>query len=230
MSSLLQLNYMLFQQINAPAGSHPLFDSIMVFCANSLIFFWPILLLLVWGVPLNWRKRALRPGEAEVLEERRAVVLWVAFACLLAYAFNLLLEQFIFEPRPFISHTVHQLITHPADASFPSDHSAWSFAVFGMLLFALISAISAARRRRSTGGQQPSSSSLAVLVLLLIVAFVIACIIGVARVYVGIHYPGDILGGALDGLIAALLITLLRQWLSQPTHAVLRFAERLRLA
>ncbi|HEU0000472.1 MAG TPA: phosphatase PAP2 family protein [Ktedonobacteraceae bacterium] len=230
MSSLLQLNYMLFQDINAPAGSHPFFDALMIFCANSLIFFWPLLLLLVWGVPLSWRKRTLRPGEAEVLEERRAVVLWVAFACVLAYAFNLLLEQFIFEPRPFISHVVHQLIAHPADASFPSDHSAWSFAVFGMLLFALISASSAARRRRLRDGQRLPSSSLAVLALLLIVAFVIACSIGVARVYVGIHYPGDILGGALDGLIAALLITLLRQWLRQPTYAVLRFAHRLRLA
>jgi len=43
-------------------------------------------------------------------------------------------------------------------------------------------------------------------------------------------YPGDILGGAIDGLIAALLITLLSRWLHQPTHAVLSFAHRLRLA
>lgn len=230
MSSILQLNYMLFQKINAPAGSHPFFDALMIFCANLLIFFWPLLLLLVWGVPLSWRKRALRPGEAEVLEERRAVVLWVAFACVLAYAFNLLLEKFIFEPRPFVTHTVHQLISHAADASFPSDHSAWSFAVFGMLLYALIAVVSAARRRRLRERQRTSSTSLAVMVLLLLVAFVIACTIGVARVYVGIHYPGDILGGAINGLIAALLITLLRQWLRQPTYAVLRFAHRLRLA
>ncbi len=230
MSFLLQLNYLLFQKINAPAGSHPLFDTLMIFCANSLIFCWPLLLLLVWGVPPGWRKRALRPGEAELLEQRRSVVLWVAFACVLAYAFNLLLEQFIFEPRPFISHTVHQLITHPADSSFPSDHSAWSFAVFGMLLFALLPAMSGWQRRRAIDGRQPALSALIVPMLLLIVAFVIACTIGVARIYVGVHYPGDILGGALDGFIAALLITLLSRWLRQPTHAVLRFAHRLRLA
>ena len=230
MSFLLQLNYLLFQKINAPAGSHPLFDTLMIFCANSLIFCWPLLLLLVWGVPQSWRKRALRPGEAELLEQRRSVVLWVAFACVLAYAFNLLLEQFIFEPRPFISHTVHQLITHPADSSFPSDHSAWSFAVFGMLLFVLFPALSGWQRRRAIDGRQPAFSSLFVPTLLLIVAFVIACTIGVARIYVGLHYPGDILGGAIDGLIAALLITLLSRWLRQPTHAVLRFAHRLRLA
>ena len=232
-SAVLQANYMLFREINAPAGSHPLFDALMIFCANSLIFVWPLLLLLVWGMPLNWRKRALRPGEDKLLEERRAVVLWVAFACLLAYGINLLIEQFVFEPRPFITHAVHLLITHPADASFPSDHSAWSFAVFGMLLFALITPIFAVLRMRSMGGRQSAYTSYTSLVvpgLLLIVAFVIACTIGVARIYVGIHYPGDILGGAIDGLIAALIITLMRRWLSQPTYAVLRFAHRLRLA
>jgi len=221
---------MLFQEINVPAGSHPFFDTLMIFCANSLIFCWPLLLLLVWGVPLNWRKRTLRPGEAELLEDRRSVALWVAFACLLAYAFNLLIEQFIFEPRPFVSYIVHQLITHPADASFPSDHSAWSFAVFGMLLFSLIPSVFAAWRMPSTDRRQPASSSLVVPVLLLIVAFVVACTIGLARIYVGVHYPGDILGGAIDGLVAALFITLLRHWLRQPTYAVLRFAHRLHLA
>ena len=51
-----------------------------------------------------------------------------------------------------------------------------------------------------------------------------------ARIYVGIHYPGDILGGALDGLLAALLITLLSRQLGQLTQAVLRFAYKVRLA
>lgn len=232
MSFLLQWNYLLFQKINSPAGSHPLFDALMIFCANSLIFCWPLLLLLVWGIPVRWRRRAPRPGEAQLLDQRRSVVLWVAFACLLAYAFNLLIEQFIFEPRPFVSHTVHQLIAHPADSAFPSDHTAWSFAVFGMLLFAFIPAISAVLRKRSasTASPRPASSVLFVPILLLVLAFVIACTIGVARIYAGLHYPGDILGGALDGLLAALLITLLSRWLRQLTQVVLRFAYRVRLA
>jgi len=229
-SELLQLNYKLFQDINAPAGSHPLFDALMVFCANTLIFCWPLLLLMVWGIPLSWRRSPLRPGEAEIIQERRALVLWVAFACLLAYGINLLIEQFLFEPRPFIGHKVHLLISHPADASFPSDHSAWSFAVFGMLLFALIVPAYTALRLRYRRGYQPAFPSLAMPLLLLVVAFVIACIIGFARIYVGVHFPGDILGGAIDGLIAAFIVTMLRRWLRQPTNAVLRFAHTLRLA
>jgi len=56
-SQVLQLNYALFQDMNGHAGTHPLLDTLMVFCANSLIFCWPLFLLLVWGRPLNWRKQ-----------------------------------------------------------------------------------------------------------------------------------------------------------------------------
>jgi undecaprenyl-diphosphatase len=223
-SDLLHLNYTLFQAINAPAGSHPLFDQLMIFCANWLIFFWPLLLLCVWGIPISWSRRTVEPGESLVLQERRSLVLWVAFACLLAYGLNLLLEHFIFEPRPFISHKVHLLVAHAADASFPSDHTAWSFAVFGMLLFALFF-LFGARRRTIIHGKKLFS-----LVLLLMFAFVIACIIGVARIYVGVHYPGDIVGGAIDGILAACIVTVVRWRLRRPTDAVLRFAQTMRVA
>src|SRR5258708_1560503 len=138
MASVRECNYMVFQDINAYGGQFSWFDAFMAFCEISLIFFWTILLLIVWGIPLNWRTRTLQPNEIEILQERRAVVLWTALACLVAYAMNLLIEQFVFEPRPFISHKVHLLIAHAADSSFPSDHTAWSFAVIGMLAFAFL--------------------------------------------------------------------------------------------
>ena len=229
-SGVLQLNYMLFQEINAPAGAHPFFDAVMIFCANSLIFFFPLLLIVVWGVPLKWRKRALLPGEAELLQERRALVLWVALACLLAYGLNLLIEQFVFEPRPFIGHKVHLLVSHAADGSFPSDHAAWSFAVVGMLVLVLLPPFVVAWRKRAEGWRTSGFASIFVPFLLMIVALVVACSIGLARIYVGVHYPGDILGGAIDGLLAACIVTALRRWLRQPTNAVIRFAQTLRLA
>jgi len=67
LSTLIQINYTLFQEINAHAGEFPWLDASMIFCANTLIFCWPILLLLVWGVPLNLRKRPLQAGEAEIM-------------------------------------------------------------------------------------------------------------------------------------------------------------------
>jgi len=230
MSALLQLNYTLFQEINAHAGEIPWLDGLMIFCANSLVFCWPLLLLLVWGIPLRWRKRNVQPGETEIIEERRAIVIWVGIACLLAYAINLLIEQFVFEPRPFVSHRVHLLISHAADSSFPSDHSAWSFAVVGMLLLAFLPPLLAEWRRRSKRVQAVALPLLRLPVVLLVIALVIACSIGLARIYVGVHYPGDILGGAIDGLFAASLVTWLRHRLRRPTRAILRFAYTLRLA
>jgi len=230
MSPLLQFNYALFQAINSHAGIHPWLDALMVFCANYLIFFLPLVMLLMWGRPLSWRKQALSSGEQDILRERRAAVLWVAIACLAAYILNLAIEQVIFEPRPFITHHVHQLISHAADGSFPSDHTAWAFAVTGMFLLQLFPTW---RRAREHAGKTGDTTPLKALVypgLITLLALVIGCVIGFARVFVGVHYPSDILGGAVDGLIAAIVMTLLRYLLEKPTRAVLRFAGNIHLA
>ncbi len=227
---LLQLNYLLFQDVNGHAGQHPLLDMFMIFCANWLIFFWPLFLLLVWGKPLARRKRALEPYESELLQKSRATVLWIGVACLLAYLFNLALEQMVFEPRPFISHHVHLLVSHPADASFPSDHTAWSFAVVGMLLLTFLPVLVAAWKKRTEGWQPSRFAPLFVPLLLLLGAILLASSIGLARIFVGVHYPGDILGGAIDGLVAAFFVTLLRRWLHKPTSTLLQVAQKWRVA
>jgi undecaprenyl-diphosphatase len=98
----------------------------------------------------------------------------------LALAFGLSqgLERLSHEVRPFQSHAVHQLVAHAPGASLPSDHATAAFAVaFGILLFL----------DRRAG-------------LALTAA---AVLIGVARVWTGLHYPGDILAGAaIAGLSA----------------------------
>jgi undecaprenyl-diphosphatase len=229
MATLFNLNYTLFQAINVQAGEHSWLDTLMIFCANWLIFCWPLVLLVLWGKPFPWRKYPVPSGEEVIVRERRAVVLWIAIACLLAYAFNLLIEQFVFEPRPFVTHKVHLLIQHAADSSFPSDHTAWSFAVLGMLVFALLPIVLAVWRKR---GNRDALHPMVFFWPLLLTAltFVIACSIGFARIFVGVHYPGDVLGGAVDGLLAASVITGIRRWLRRPTDAALLFARRLRLA
>jgi undecaprenyl-diphosphatase len=233
-STLIHFNYMLFQDINGPAGDVSWLDAIMIFCASYLIFLWPLFLLVVWGLPLSWRQRSLRPGEADILHERRAALLWLIVACGLSFGLDLFIEQFYFEPRPFVAHKVHLLVQHAADASFPSDHTAWSFAVVGMLLFAFLPffTMSSKQQYNSANGtaQQARRSLIRKLIWFVVIAFVIGCIIGYARVFVGVHYPDDILGGAVDGLIAALIITLIRRWLSGPTDAILRFIHTIRLA
>jgi undecaprenyl-diphosphatase len=109
-------------------------------------------------------------------------------------------------PRPYLTHQVNLLISPTADTSFPSDHATLGFAV----------AVLVWRYNRRAGT--------ALLLLALILAF--------ARIFVGAHYPSDVLGGAVLGTLTSMAIALLsesfplRKWLS----AVFALLARWRLA
>jgi undecaprenyl-diphosphatase len=75
------------------------------------------------------------------------------------------------------------LVPVPNDASFPSGHAATSFAAATILAFAF------------------PRLALPLLVLALAVGF--------SRIYVGVHYPLDIAGGALIGVVVAIALRLL---------------------
>ncbi len=109
-------------------------------------------------------------------------------------------------PRPYLSHQVNLLIAPTADTSFPSDHATLGFAV----------AVLVWRYNRRAGT--------ALLLLALVLAF--------ARVFVGAHYPSDVLGGAVLGALISIAIAALsesspiRNWL----NALFALLARLRLA
>jgi undecaprenyl-diphosphatase len=96
----------------------------------------------------------------------------------LAFVLGLLAAALYAEPRPFTRHhEIRLLVSHSAGQSFPSDHATASFAIgFAVLVFV----------SRAWGG--------------LLVA--LAVVVGVARVYTGVHYAGDILGSLAVVLIA----------------------------
>lgn len=100
----------------------------------------------------------------------------------LALIFDALLCNIILKPafcrvRPCdLNHAVTLLIPRPADFSFPSGHTAASFAVVSALFF--------------WGEQKLALSSL-----------VLAALMAFSRMYLYVHYPTDILGGILVGCI-----------------------------
>lgn len=100
-----------------------------------------------------------------------------------ALAINAAVGLLWFHPRPFVTGVGHTFLQHAPDSSFPSDHGTIMFTV------ALVLAFSQANAARQFGK------------LLLPLALVVAW----SRVFVGVHYPMDMVGA----LIVASGVTML---------------------
>ena len=89
---------------------------------------------------------------------------------------NLLLKNIVQRTRPYeMLDSLMPLIEHPTDYSFPSGHTASSFAAASILYRKL---------PRPFG----------------IPALILATLIGFSRLYLGVHYPGDVLCGFISGI------------------------------
>lgn len=115
-----------------------------------------------------------RPRERS-LNQRLAAAAFVAV--LLALGFAEVLRQMHYQARPFVTDpSTNLLIDHAADNSFPSDHTTVAFAVGGTVIW----------WRRLVGA----------------VTLALAAVVGFARIYVGVHWPADVLAAAGAGLLA----------------------------
>ena len=94
---------------------------------------------------------------------------------------NILLKNLIARERPcWINETVQMLISTPQDYSFPSGHTLSSFVAATIIMHS----------DRRMG----------------IAAYVFASIIAFSRLYLYVHFPTDILAGALLGIIIGLIV------------------------
>jgi undecaprenyl-diphosphatase len=98
---------------------------------------------------------------------------------------SLILRQLTDRPRPFLVHPLPRPLVHPpSTGSFPSGHSTTAFACATVIAWA-----------------DPRLAA---------PVFVLAALVAWSRVYVGVHYPLDVIGGAALGvLVAKALLTLL---------------------
>jgi undecaprenyl-diphosphatase len=235
---LLNINWLLFTAINAPAGHTPLTDTLMPLLANDALYLFPLLVLFLWWLP-GGRSPATR---AERSLSREAVI-WSVAAVILALVINVGVGALINEPRPFVAwpHQVHPLISHSSDASFPSDHAAVSFAIAGVLLIRYLLARRAPALSSKTapsdgksGSQMLTTQEKSALRLrtgiLATLGLLVGLAIGYARIYVGVHYPLDILGGAFIGLLAAWIIFFLHRLLQPVARLAETIARPLHLA
>ena len=111
---------------------------------------------------------------AGLRREAFAVALSLAGAMLLSDVVKLLVSR----PRPPVEHL--QTVT---GSSFPSGHSTQASAFWFSLVLALASAGVAPLVTRVAAG----------------LALVLVVVVALSRVYLGVHYPGDVLAGVLLG-------------------------------
>ncbi|MGG1556468.1 undecaprenyl-diphosphatase [Paenibacillus ferrarius] len=113
-------------------------------------------------------------------EKHRRMVAQSLFSATIALAISGILGHFFYRDRPFVTHAVLQLIPHSANASFPSDHATAAFVIATSIwIFS----------RRSG-----------------YIWFLLAASIAFSRIWTGVHYPSDIISGAVIGVLTALLV------------------------
>lgn len=120
----------------------------------------------------------------------RSLGLAVACALLLDVLFcNLLIKPLVARERPYTYREMQLLVPMLEDYSFPSGHTAASFAAASALFF---------RKSR-----------------LWIPAFVLAVLLGITRLYLYVHFPTDVLCGALLGIAVGFFGCLLARQLEK---------------
>ncbi|RKD22725.1 hypothetical protein BEP19_10760 [Ammoniphilus oxalaticus] len=131
----------------------------------------------------------------------RKVVIYAGFISFLTLLINFIIRKVYVHPRPFVNHEVQLLIDHAANNSFPSNHTSGAFALsIAVFLF-----------HRKLGS-----------FLLLLAVFT-----GFSRIFVGHHYPFDILASILIASTVGALVYMSRTFLDRFVQALLNLYDRL---
>lgn len=126
---------------------------------------------ILFGLILIW----LWFSNSQNQHENRKIVIYAVAIAFLTLGIDKMIEMIYFRPRPFVNHSVILLLEKSnLDPSFPSNHAAGAFA----LAFALL------LKRKKIGA----------------VLLVMACLMALSRIFIGVHYPLDVLAGACIGL------------------------------
>ncbi len=163
--SVEHMDELLFLWINSGAQRLAFLNPFMVFLSKYAVLFFMIGAVVYWFT----RARADRRMISEAL-----------VSALLGFTASWILGQLVYRDRPFVTLDAIQLVSHEANASFPSNHALGAF-VIAMTIWQF---------RRRAGW----------------IWLLLASGIALGRVWTGVHYPGDVLAGALIGILISVLV------------------------
>ena len=137
-------------------------------------------------------------------ERNQRAILRAIVALFIANIVLKLCNLVYFRSHPFDGHEVNLLFYHPTDSSFPSNPATVGFSV--------ATAVWLYNRRLGA--------------LLL----VLATLFGLSRIYCGVHYPSDVIAGALLGALSAYLVVRKGGFIDPVMSLIIRMGRRLHLA
>jgi undecaprenyl-diphosphatase len=139
-------------------------------------------LLVAMVLLVVWCWWSVRRRGAEDTAATTAALVWTPLAAAIAVLVNIPIRGFVERPRPFLTHQgLDVLVSGKTDYSFVSDHATITMAL-GVGLFI-------ANRRFG------------------LVGIGLALVEGFCRVYMGVHYPTDVVGGFALGTAVVLLLS-----------------------
>ncbi|MET9134612.1 phosphatase PAP2 family protein [Streptomyces antibioticus] len=168
----------LLYDINGLAKDAPHWlDRVVEFVGEYGLLF-AMILMIMWC----WWTVRRRPGGVEEAASSVAALVWAPLAAAVAVVVNVPIRGFVERPRPFLDHQgLEVLVSGKTDYSFVSDHAT--------ITMAMAVALFVANRRFG------------------LVGLGIALLEGFCRVYMGVHYPTDVIGGFALGTAVALLLS-----------------------
>ena len=118
-----------------------------------------------------------------LFKKTRKVGMYIFLGIFICWLINGLgLKSIVMRPRPFVACDVLQKVgPAPAGSSFPSSHTTIAFAFAWMFVW----------MKKKTWA---------------VPAFAMACLIAFSRLYLGVHYPSDVLAGIVISCICSYMV------------------------
>ncbi|GAA3228655.1 phosphatase PAP2 family protein [Streptomyces sp. XM83C] len=159
-------------------------------------------LLLAMVLLVLWCWWGVRKRGGDNAASSVAALVWAPLAAAVAVLINVPIRGFVERPRPFVDHQgLDVLVDGKTDFSFVSDHATLTMAM-GVGLFVA---------NRKFG----------------LVGIGLALLEGFCRVYMGVHYPTDVIGGFALGTAVALLLSPVAMMLLTPLMRAVEGSRRL---
>jgi undecaprenyl-diphosphatase len=172
----VNIDYLIFQKINNLAGRYLVVDNLAKFLAT---YFGYILIFILILYLLKSYKRYWK------------LIIEIILAGVLSRLVLTEIIRFFYKrPRPFVENNVNLLLNHSPSTSFPSGHAAFYFAI-ATVVFLYYKKVHPRPKFWWGAG---------------LLFFFASFLISLSRVFVGIHWPSDILGGAVVGIISGIIV------------------------